>query len=71
MSTVVTGREIIGAKLAEAGLIPDNTKRLIIDVPCDGVVKVYYDTFGNEHLCEAVVEALLKNKTEITIIPIE
>ena len=69
--SVVTGREIVGAKLAEAGLIPDDTKRLIVDIPCDGVVKVYYDTFGNERLCEVVLEALIKNKDKIEIVPIE
>jgi hypothetical protein len=42
-------KAIIGQKLIEqfkaAGLLPDMTSRIVIDIPCNDAVKVYYECF--------------------------
>lgn len=48
-------------KFAAAGVIPPNTRRMIIDVEAGKAVKVYYDTFGNETLLQLITPEMLMN----------
>ncbi|MBN1807197.1 MAG: hypothetical protein JW837_18265 [Sedimentisphaerales bacterium] len=34
-------------KLDEAGLLPEGIQRVIIDMPCDDVIRIYYQTIAN------------------------
>lgn len=52
-------------KFAAAGVIPPNTRRMIIDVEAGKAVKVYYDTFGNETLLQMITPEMLMNGEEI------
>ena len=38
--------------LKNAGLLPDNTCRVIIDIAFDNVVKIYYEVIGDTRLLE-------------------
>lgn len=61
----------IGNKLYKAGLIPDNTKRIVIDIQVNSIAVVYYETFVSKQTLDVTIESLLKNKDEIKIVPIE
>lgn len=63
---VVSGIDF-GGKLAKAGLIPENTKRIVIDIPCDGVVTVYYETLGDKKTMDVVLEELLKHRDKFQV----
>lgn len=45
----VIGRELIQA-LLEVGIADKNTRRVIIDVPVDDVVRIYIEKFGTRSL---------------------
>jgi len=51
MSQVITGHnsELIKALTSE-GLLPDNCRRMIIDIDCDNIVKIYYECYGDEKI---------------------
>lgn len=36
--------------LIDAKVVPAGTRRVIVDIPVDGLVHVYYDTFGTKDL---------------------
>ena len=36
--------------LEDAGILPDNCQRVIIDIAYDGIVKIYYEVLGDERL---------------------
>ena len=67
MAKPIYGFEI-GEKLHEAGLIPDNTKRIVIDIKHDNPVIVYYETYGNAAMVELCIEELIKNKSRLKVI---
>ena len=52
-------------KFVEAGVVPSNVRRMIIDVQEAHAVKVYYDTFGNETLLQMITPEMLMNREEI------
>ena len=58
----------IGSKLSEAGLIPDNVRRIIIDIPCDGCVVIYYECFGDKKQIDLVLEEMIKNKGKLKVV---
>jgi hypothetical protein len=45
------GTQVIGSmiieKLNEAGLLPEGTRRVIIDMHCEDVIRIYYETVAN------------------------
>ena len=61
----------IGSKLNEAGLIPDNVRRIIIDIPCDGLIVIYYECLGDKKQIDLVLEELIKNKDKLKIIQVD
>ncbi len=38
--------------LVDAGIVPDNCRRIVIDIPCNDVVTLYYEVFGDERLLD-------------------
>lgn len=51
-----------GQMLIDAGILPANTKRVIIDAEVSKVVTVYYECFGDARLLKIGIEdALLKD----------
>ena len=36
----------------EAGILPENTRRMVIDIDCTGLVMIYYETFADERLLD-------------------
>ena len=38
--------------LTKAGIIPDNTRRVVIDIPYDNCVMLYYETFADERILD-------------------
>lgn len=61
---VVTGREV-GAKLAEAGLLPPFTNRIVIDIPKDGVVMIYFHCYAGRQAVDDVLDAMLSGGMEV------
>ena len=66
MSKVISGYELCQS-LVEAGLIPEKTRRIVIDIPVEDAVKVYYETFADDAMVELAVEELIKNKDRLEI----
>lgn len=46
VKTPIVGQEF-GKMLIDAGIVPINASRVIIDIPADGVVKIYYSVFAD------------------------
>ena len=38
--------------MEEAGILPENCRRVILDIAFDSIVKVYYEVLGDERLLE-------------------
>jgi hypothetical protein len=51
MNKVAASREL-GRKLIEAGIVPKDTRRVVIDIPCDGAVVLYVECLGDQRLLE-------------------
>lgn len=50
-------------KLQEAGIVPKNTRRFVLDSgPPDGVAKIYYDAYPRPEDFDALVDFLLSAK---------
>jgi hypothetical protein len=55
---VTTGRSFLDV-LKKTGLIPPNTRRVVIDASMDEVVQMYYECYGDATLlCVDTVESL-------------
>ena len=53
MPRLVSGRSVIDALIA-AGIADENTVRVIIDVPYDGIPIIHVEKRGDEHLLDVV-----------------
>ena len=51
MEQVISGHKIIKA-LLDAGIVSDKCRRVVIDIPCDGFVTLYYEVLGDERLLD-------------------
>jgi len=51
MSRPITGHDagLIEA-LKNAGIVPENTRRIILDISYDGLVKIYYEVLADKRL---------------------
>lgn len=55
-------------QLKEAGInLPDDVKRIVIDVQVNERIKVYYETYASKDMMDVVVESLMQNKDDIEI----
>ena len=66
MSNAISGIDF-GQRLSAAGLIPGNTRRVVIDVGVDCAVVIYYETYADEKTLDIVVEELMKHPGEIVV----
>lgn len=65
MQTVIVGSKL-GTRLVEAGLVPKNTTRILIDIAANDVVRVHFQTLGGEPLAavfDEVLEDIAKHQT--------
>lgn len=53
----------LGKALADSGLLPENCRRIIIDIFCDELVKIYYETFADKEIIDIVIDEIVKIKT--------
>lgn len=53
-----TGHQVLG-KLAERAGIPKTCSRMVIDIPDDGAVRIYYQCFGDDDTLGAALDAVL------------
>ena len=59
----LTGQDV-GNRLVDAGVIPPGTRRVIIDIPANGMVVMYLEKFtDNAHF--DIVRDILSGKTQI------
>ena len=68
---ISTNGHTIGKALHEAGLIPDNTRRIVIDIQCDSYVVIYYETYASKEMMDITIESLIQNKDKIKVVPVE
>lgn len=47
-------------KMVAAGILPDECTRIIIDIPCDGLCKVYTETLLKEEAISVVCDIAVK-----------
>lgn len=60
----------IWKRLSEAGLIPPQTRRVIIDIQVGHIGKVYYEAFADSETVDLVLDHLLSNPKEFTLKPV-
>ena len=53
--------------LIDAGVIPATTRRIIIDIPCNDVVMVYYECEADERMFTVSLGEMLKGAKAIGI----
>ena len=64
----IVGNEFC-TQLIDGGIeIPEMTSRIVIDIPCDGCVMVYYETYADSKTLDVVIEALIANKDKIVVV---
>ena len=65
--SIIDGKSL-GRMLLDAGIIPPDCRRVIIDVPCEGVVVMYIEQFGDDRLLDIdwgnIVPEIVVKKTE-------
>lgn len=62
-------RDCLGwlTRLQDAGVVPKETRRIIIDIPCDGIVRVYYECNADECMFTIDMAKLLEDAEPIGI----
>jgi len=63
---VITGISLQEA-LVEAGIIPSNCRRIVIDIPYDGLAMVYYECLGSDKLLEFDLPRHLQDAIKINV----
>ena len=51
MEQVISGHKLI-KDLVDANIVPDNCRRVVLDIPCDDIVKLHYEVLGDERLLD-------------------
>lgn len=49
-------------RLVAEGKIPENTRRIVLDIPHDGAVTAYYETFADKEVVEILMQAGIEFK---------
>lgn len=52
-------------KFVEAGIVPKNCRKIVIDMEVGDAVKVYYSCYGDQEMIEVLVPALLEPAVRI------
>ena len=52
-------------QFVNAGIVPENVKRMVIDIEANEVVKVYYDCYGDKKMLELDLPASLQEAVKI------
>lgn len=47
-------------QMQKAGILPDNCRRVVIDVKFDGLIAIYYEVLGDERLLDIDIAAGIK-----------
>ena len=51
----------IQQQLIDAGIVPENCTRVIIDIGLDAILKVYYETYGDKRILDLDLMLALKD----------
>lgn len=63
-NAVLLGQDL-GKKFIDAGLVPKNTKRIILDMEVNEAVRLYFETLADERVsCMSLPEILLDHFEE-------
>ncbi len=55
-------------QLRKAGLVPDQCKRIVIDIPADDIIKVYYETVADgEKLNNIIIDDIIAKELKACI----
>lgn len=57
-------------RLYECGLVPDHTRRVIIDIQVGHCTMVYYERFADSETVDLVLDHLLANPKEFKLKPV-
>jgi hypothetical protein len=66
----LTGHELFSMLIKEFHL-PDNTRRVVIDIPCNDSVEIYFECYGDKKQINLVLEELIKNKDRLQIVSVQ
>ncbi len=55
----------LGKKLADAGVIPKHCRRVVIDIPCEGITMVYYECYCDQEVLHVITPESLSNAAVI------
>ena len=56
--------------LVDAGLIPKDTRRIVIDIKATEIVTVYYETNASKEMLDVSIESLVRFKDGIESIEV-
>lgn len=56
---IATPGIVFSKQLVDAGIVPKNTARIIIDIPCDGVFTLYYQVYSPPEEVQKIGDLLL------------
>lgn len=65
MAKAVLLGQYLATKLTEAGLVPKDASRIIIDIPVNEAVKIHYETFCDRKLLDMGLPELLAKHFEV------
>lgn len=55
MGTIFGMESKLMQALQDAELVPPNTRRVIIDIPCDEAIMLYYETYADPEKLDKVI----------------
>lgn len=57
--------------LVDSGVLPELCRRAVIDIPCDGAISIYYESYGSTKLLELDLPKYLHNAVKIKAVDIK
>lgn len=54
-------------ELVDRGILPDLCRRVVIDIPCDGIVRVYYESVSSSKFLEPDILRYLEDAVKINV----
>lgn len=53
----------------DAGVVPPGCSRMLIDIPADDVVRVYYEIFGDQKVIDVMATLVQEGKLPVLVEP--
>jgi len=66
MGLPISGRELL-TKMHQAGLVPQQVSRAVLDIPLDGAVRLYIECRGDQNMLDIEIPEMLQDALVIRI----